>query len=120
MKTLILAVDIGDKSQDWQVKAMTMQIRDYFAKNRTVLDVENVILFPIKGEMKLFWLEGDPGSPEDMKSLIQIRDRLKPVLEVAMGLKRKNPGVKRLPRKKKHGKGKGPSSSPDPSLPGPR
>jgi hypothetical protein len=104
MKTLILSVDVGNKSTDWEVRAMGNQIMDYFNKNKSVFNVENVIIFPSKGAMKLFWLEGDPASLDDVKSLESIRDRLKPVLEVAMGIKRKNPGVKRV-KKRKRGKG---------------
>ena len=106
MKNLILSVDVGTKTADWEVSAMTNQINDYFKKNKSVFKIENVIIFPSKGAMKLFWLEGDPESIEDVKSLEEIRDRLKPVLEVAMGIKRKNPGVKRVIKRKRGGKNK--------------
>jgi hypothetical protein len=100
-KTLILAIDVGDLKNDWEVKAMSMQVSDYFEKNKTILDVENVFLFPIEGDMKLFWLEGDPDSVKDVKDLEKIRDRLEPVLEVALGIKRRNPGVKRISKNKR-------------------
>ena len=96
MKTLILAVDVGDTKHDWVVRAMQMQIRDYFKANKSVLKTENVIIFPVKGEMKLYWLEGNPDSVEDIEELEEIKDRIKPVLEVAMGINiKKNKKVKK-------------------------
>ena len=84
-KTLVLAVDVGNTKNEWEVTAMKMQISDYFKKNK-ILPADDVILFPIKGEMKIFWLEGNPNSLSDVKDLEEIKDKLKPVLGAAMGL----------------------------------
>ena len=87
MKTLIFAIDVGETKFEWEARAMQMQIADYFQKNKTIPEADNVILFPIKGDMKIFWLEGDPKNLQDVKDLEEIRDKIKPVLEVAMGIK---------------------------------
>lgn len=87
-KTLILAVDVGDKNRsDWMVKAMQMQISDWFKRNDTILPSEDVIIMPTPGEMKIYWLEGDPEDVRDIEKIEEIKDRIKPVLEIAMGIK---------------------------------
>lgn len=99
MKTLILAVDIGKaKKDDVEVRAMQMQLSDYFRMNKTILGTENIIIFPIAGEMKLFWLEGDLENPKDIKDLEEIKDRIRPVLETSLGI-RNHAGIKK-PKKK--------------------
>lgn len=84
MKTLVLAVDVGETKYEWEVTAHQMQIAAYFEKHK-ILPADNVVFFPIKGEMKIFWLEGDPEDLKDIKDLEEIKNKLKPVLGVAMG-----------------------------------
>ncbi len=86
-KTLILAVDVGKNRSDWTVRAMQMQISDWFRQNNTILPSEDVIIMPTSGEMKLFWLQGDPGDVKDVEKLEEIKDRIVPVLEIALGVK---------------------------------
>lgn len=85
-KTLLLTIDPGPNTADWMVKAMSLQIADWFKANQTILPAENLVLFPTKGETKLYWLEGDADSVKDKKTLDEIKDRIKPVLEIALGL----------------------------------
>ena len=86
-KTLILAVGIGKNRTDWQVRALQMQISDWFRQNNTILPSEDVIIMPTSGEMKLFWLQGNPDDIKDVEKLDEIKDRITPVLEVALGIK---------------------------------
>ena len=83
-KTLILTVDMQG-AEDWQVRALSMQIRDWFKANRTVLPTENLVLLPAN-TTRLFWLEGEH-NPDDIKTLEQIKDRITPVLELALEIK---------------------------------
>jgi hypothetical protein len=83
-KTLILTIDMqGAKS--WQINALSMQICDWFKANRTLLPNENIIIMPAN-TTKLFWLEGEHNS-DDIKTLEQIKDRITPVLELALEIK---------------------------------
>lgn len=86
-KTLILAVDVGKNRSDWMVRAMQMQISDWFKQNSTILPSEDVIIMPTSGEMKVYWLEGNPEDIKDVEKIEEIKDRIKPVLEVALGIK---------------------------------
>ena len=85
IKTLILTVQIGNQ-HDWQIRALQMQINDYFKANCTILPTENVIIMPTKGETRLYWLEGDPEDIKDAKTIEDIIHRVKPVLSVALGI----------------------------------
>ena len=95
-KTLIMTIDVGKYKHEWEVTAMCNMIVDYFKKNKILDDdKEDIVLFPTKTEeMKLYWLQGDPDDIEDVEELDEIRDRIKPVLEVALGIKN-NPDVKK-------------------------
>ena len=86
-KTLILAVDVGKNRSDWMVRAMQMQISDWFKQNNTILPSEDIIIMPTSGEMKIYWLEGNPEDVKDIEKLEEIKDRIKPVLEIALGIK---------------------------------
>lgn len=86
-KTLILAIDVGKGKSDWMIRAMQMQISDWFNQNQTILPAENLVIFPASGETKLYWLEGDPEDIKDVEKLEEIKDRIKPVLELALGIK---------------------------------
>lgn len=85
-KTLIMTFDLQG-APDWQAKAIQMQLRDWLNKNKNLLPNENLVIMPTKGDTRLFWLEGDPDNIEDIKTLEKIKDKLKPVMEVALGLK---------------------------------
>jgi hypothetical protein len=85
-KTLLLTIDPGPNTAEWMIKAMSMQIADWFKANQTILPAENLVLFPTKGETRLYWLEGDSDDVKDKETLDEIKDRIKPVLEVALGM----------------------------------
>lgn len=95
-KTLILAVDFCG-AQDWQITALQRQMSDWFTVNKTLLPIENLIILPTKGDTRLFWLEGD-GSPDAIKTLEEIKDRIKPVLEIALEIKIDKKGLFKVPR----------------------
>lgn len=82
-KTLILTVDLSG-APEWQVIAMQKQMSAWLMKNKTLLPFENLIIFPVVGETKLYWLEG---TIEKIGTLEEIKDRIKPILEIALGLK---------------------------------
>ena len=82
-RTLILTIDA--QLPDWQLKARNQQIADWIKTNKSVLPNENLIILPIPGESKLYWLEGEQ-TIEDIKTLDQIRDRIKLVLEASLGI----------------------------------
>lgn len=82
-KNLVLTVDFGG-CPDWQVVALQNQMKDWLEINKSVLDIEKLVILPTVGETKLYWLNG---STNDIKTLEQIRDRIEPVLQVAMNLK---------------------------------
>lgn len=82
-KTLILTVDLSG-APEWQVLAMQRQMSAWLVKNKTLLPFENLIIFPTVGETRLYWLEG---TADKIKTLEEIKDRIKPILEVALGLK---------------------------------
>jgi hypothetical protein len=84
-RTLILTADITGGA-DWEVKALQMQMADWITANKKLLSFEDLIIMPVRGDTKLYWLEGE-STPEDLKSLEEIKDRLKPVLEIALDIK---------------------------------
>lgn len=83
---LIITLDFG-KLPDWVIKAKSMQINAWVEANRDKLPFENMILIPAPGESKVYWLEGKVDDPSDIKTLDEIRDRLKPILEAALKVK---------------------------------
>lgn len=83
-KTLILTVEVT--SSEWQTKALSMQIKDWLNANKTIMPIENLIILPANGPTRLYWLEGEQNA-EDIKTLEQIKDRIKPVLECAIDIK---------------------------------
>ena len=85
-RTLILTIDMKGGS-DWQINAMTRQVSDWVRLNKTLLPIEDLIIVPASGETKLYWLEGELDDEDDIKTLDQVKDRIKPVLEVALGIK---------------------------------
>ena len=93
-KTLVISIDVGQYKHDWEVSAMCSMIGDYFGANKIFDDDCNVVIWPLKGEMKIFWLEGDPDSLKDIKSINEIKDKVKPVLETSLGIKQ-HPQVKK-------------------------
>lgn len=95
-KTLILAIDLCG-GQDWQITALQRQMADWLNINRAILPIENLIILPTQGDMRLFWLEGEC-VPGDIKTLEEIRDRIKPVLEVALDIKIDKQGLFKVPR----------------------
>ena len=84
-KTLILTIDLSGMP-DWYAKACTMQMKDWFNANKIILPIENLIIMPANGPTKLYWLEGEHNE-QDTKTLEQIKDRIQPVLEVALDIK---------------------------------
>lgn len=94
-KTLILTVDVGRYKHDWEVSAMSKMLSDYFDKNKILEKSDNLVIFPTnEKEMKIFWLEGDPNNLDDVKSLEELKGKIKPVMETALGIQR-NPNVKK-------------------------
>lgn len=99
-RTLVLTVDLTG-GPDWQITAHQKQLGAWFDKNRAVLPFEGLVILPVPGETKLYWLEGDPESAEDVKTLEEIKDRIKPVMEVALDIKIDKKGLFTDPFKKK-------------------
>lgn len=85
MRTLILAIDLGD-APEYQKVAMQRQMADWVTVNKTLLRFENLIIMPITGETRLYWLEGAIGNENDEKTLIDIKERMLPVLSLALNL----------------------------------
>jgi hypothetical protein len=85
-KTLILTFD-ASKMPDWHARAVSMQMADWLKTNKTLLPIEDLIILPATGSTKLYWLEGKLDNKDDIKSLEKIRDKIKPVLEVALEIK---------------------------------
>jgi len=85
MRNLILTIDLKT-TEDYLVKAMQAQINDWLTLNKIILPSENLIILPCTGETRLYWLEGEYNT-QDKKSLEEIKDRLEPVLQVALDLK---------------------------------
>lgn len=96
-KTLILTVDMQGGA-DWQVKALQQQMADWLETNKTIMPTENLIILPASGPTRLFWLEGEP---TDIKTLEEIKDRIKPILEVALDIKIDKNGLFERPSNKK-------------------
>lgn len=86
MKNLVITLDFG-RAPDWAVRAKQQQIGDWLQANKSQLSFDNIILLPSPGETKLFWLEGKVGDTKDEDEIKRIRDEMKPVLEIALGIK---------------------------------
>ena len=85
-KTLVLPFDASNLP-DWHVRAICRQMADWLQANKTLFPNENLVFIPGTGGTKLYWLEGECGSVDDISDLEEIRDRIKPVLEVALDIK---------------------------------
>lgn len=85
MKTLIITLDTTGLP-DYHVSAITKQMADWLDSHKAILSVENLIIFPAKGDTRLYWLEGDPDEIKDIKELGKIKDRLKPILSVFLNI----------------------------------
>lgn len=83
-RTLILAIDMQGMPE-WHANACKLQLSDWLEANKTILPIEHLIILPTNGDTKLFWLEGED-IPEDINTLEQIRDRIKPVLELSLNI----------------------------------
>ena len=92
MKNLLLTIDLGD-IPDHQVRAMQMQMSDWMNANKP-LPFKNIIIMPTRGETRLYWLEGEIDNQQDIKDLDSVKDKLEPLLSVALDLK--------IDRKKKY------------------
>jgi len=79
LKTLVLTFGFG-KAPQWAVVAKIKQLSEWLNKHKTELGVDNFLLFQGTTDTKIFWLEGDINDIKDIKSLNDIRDKLKPVL----------------------------------------
>lgn len=88
MKTLILTIDQQGQSE-WSIKAKNRQFGDWLEANQSIMPCDNLIILSAPGDTRIYWLEGDQESIVDIKTLEQIKDKIKPVLEVAFGLKLK-------------------------------
>jgi hypothetical protein len=86
MKTLVLTFDAAGMA-DWHARAISRQMADWLKTNKAILNIEHMIILPGTGDTKLYWLEGEVGNPDDIKSLEEIKNRIKPVLEVALEIK---------------------------------
>jgi hypothetical protein len=87
-KTLILTVDFQGMP-DWHVRAKNMQIGSWFEKNKVLPKDTDIVIIPAQGDTKLYWLEGVINNIKDIKILDDIKEKLKPVLEVSLGLRPK-------------------------------
>lgn len=86
-RRFIVTIDVGQYKSDWEVRAMLHMIRDYFYKSGILKDSEDVILWPIKGEHRLYYLDGHHGDITDEKILEEMADRLTPVLSKSLDVK---------------------------------
>ena len=85
-KNLVIALDFGN-IPEWAISAKGRQIADWLEANKKELLLDNIIIMPSVGESRLYWLEGDVDSTTDLDTLRGMRDKLKPVLEIALGIK---------------------------------
>jgi hypothetical protein len=85
MKNLVVALDYG-RIPEWIVQAKNRQIADWVEANKKALPFDNLIILPSVGESRLYWLEGKVGDITDATILAEMRDKLKPVLEIALGI----------------------------------
>lgn len=99
-KTLILTYDASGMP-DWEARAISRQMADWLESNKTLFKNENLILLPATGSTRLFWLEG-AATQEDIKTLDEVKDRITPVLEVALDLKLDKANKYSIPRKYKN------------------
>lgn len=95
-RNLILTIDMQG-AQDWQVRAIQAQMADWIKANKAVLSFENLVILPTTGDTRLYWLEGTD-DPIDVTILNEIKDRLEPVLQVALNLKLDKEGLFKRPR----------------------
>jgi len=93
IKNLVLAVNLGE-APDWQIKAMTKQMGDWSEANKESLPFDNLIILPTTGDTRLYWLEGVIDNINDLETLESIKDKLEPILNIALDLK--------IDRKKKY------------------
>lgn len=84
-KTYILTFD-ATNLPDWHARAISTQMAGWLKSNKTIFPNENLIILPASGDTKLYWLDGEDNQ-DDIKNLEQVRDRIKPVLEVALNIK---------------------------------
>jgi hypothetical protein len=98
-RTLVLTVDLTG-GPDWQITAHQNQLAAWLEKNRAILPFEGLIILPVSGETKLYWLEGNPEDVGDVKTLDEIKNRIKPVMEVALDIKIDKKGLFKDPFKK--------------------
>jgi len=82
-RTLILTIDMAGVPE-YMSRALSMQMADWLKVNKSVLPIEDLVIMPSKGDTKLYWLQGSVG---DAKTLEEIKDRIEPVLQVALNLK---------------------------------
>ena len=86
MRNLVITLDFGT-IPEWAITAKKRQISDWIEANKGKLPFDNLILLPSQGESKLYWLEGNVKNEKDITEIASLRDKLKPILEVALGLK---------------------------------
>lgn len=100
-RDLILTIDLTGVPT-WQEHAMQRQMGDWIQANKAILPFENLIIMPTKGETRLYWLDGHLDDPHAIKTLEEIKERIQPVLSVALDLKLdrdkkyKNPYAKKI------------------------
>jgi len=85
-KTLVATID-ATGVPEWTIRALMNQMKAWIDANRRTLPFEDILMMPMDGPSRLYWLEGEHGDPADEKALEEIRDRLKPLLEVALDLR---------------------------------
>jgi len=85
-RNLIITLDFGNMPE-WTVKAKNHQIAAWLDANKGQLPFDNLIILPSVGESKLYWLEGKIDNPVDFIVIKEIRDKLKPVLEIGLGVR---------------------------------
>ena len=86
IKNLVLTVNLGG-APDCQINAMVKQMGDWVEANKELLPFENLIILPTTGDTRLYWLEGVVGNISDLGALESIKDKLEPILGVALDLK---------------------------------
>jgi hypothetical protein len=84
-RNLVVSLDFG-KMPDWAIQAKNRQMADWVHANIKSLPFENLIILPSVGESRLYWLEGKIDDETDLQTIREMKDKLKPVLEIALGI----------------------------------
>lgn len=82
--------------QGWQITAMGKQLTDWAKEHKEFLGTEDLLIINTAGPTTLYWLDGDVGNPEDVKTLEAIKHKLQPILKIALDVKVDNGAVEKI------------------------